>query len=88
MKAHIFEDHFLNKVIESETARRPAADHHNGIRPHLKGFDKISQDNFKRETDTLIRVEDTEGQGLATGFRRKDVRNAGGLCDRLAEDVH
>ena len=88
MKAHIFKDHFLNKVVESEAARRAAADHHNGIRSHLKGFDKISQDNFKWKTDRLIRVEDTEGQSFSAGFRRKDIGNAGGLCDGLAEDVH
>ncbi len=29
------------------------AHHHNGIRSHLKSFDKIFQDDFKRKTDAL-----------------------------------
>jgi hypothetical protein len=53
MKTHISQGHFLNKVIESQTTGRAAAHLHNGIRSHLKSFDKIFQDDFKRKTDAL-----------------------------------
>ena len=88
MEAHIFKDHFLDKVIESQTTGRATTHHHNGIRSHPKGFDEIPQDDFERKTDTLIRVEDTQGQGFSAGFRGNNIGNAGGFCNRLAKDVH
>jgi hypothetical protein len=78
----------LNKIIETKTTGRAASDHHNGIRSSLKGLDEISQNDFKGKTDTLIRVEDTQGQGFSTGFRRNNIGNSGGLRNCLAEDVH
>src|SRR4030042_7087413 len=87
MKTHIFKNDFLNKVVESQTTRRATAHHHNGIRSHLKGLDEISQDHFKRKTDALIGVEDTQGQGFSAGFMRNKIRNGGGLCNSLAADM-
>jgi hypothetical protein len=88
MKAHIFKDHFLNKIIEPKTTGRTTPYHDNGIGPHLKSFDEIPQDDFKRKTDTLIGMEDAQGQGFSAGLRRKNIRDAGSLCDRFAEDMH
>jgi len=52
-KTHIFKDHFLNKIIKSQTTGNATAHLHNGIHSHLKNFNKIFQDDFKRKTDAL-----------------------------------
>jgi len=53
-KAHIFWDHFLNKIIGSQTATRATAYHPNGVRSRLKAFNEILQDDFARKTDAFV----------------------------------
>jgi hypothetical protein len=59
MKSHIFEDYFLNEIIESQAAGRTTPDHHNGIRSHLESLNKVSQNDFEGETDAFVRMKDT-----------------------------
>src|SRR5512136_1048089 len=72
MESHIFKDHLLNQVIESQTTGRTTAHHDNGIRSHLQGFNKVSQNDLKGKADAFVRMEDTKGEGSSAGFRRKD----------------
>jgi hypothetical protein len=88
MKPHIFENDLLNEIIETQAAGRTAAHHDNRIGPHLEGFDKIPQDDFEREANAFIGMEDAQVQGSTAGFGRNDIRNPGSFCNGFAEDVH